>query len=85
MDKNVRGFTPEAMQILERHSWRGNLRELRNTVRRIVLFANEDMIHADDLSMIQFEQSDPSDLALYPGMKRSGYKRLCIKWEEIKL
>jgi two-component system response regulator HydG len=67
MDKNVRGFTSEAMQILERHSWRGNLRELRNTVRRIVLFANEDMIHADDLSMIQFEQSDSSDLALYPG------------------
>ncbi len=66
MDKNIRGFTADAMKVLERHSWKGNLRELRNMVRRIVLFANENLIQVDDLNMIQFEQHETTNLALHP-------------------
>lgn len=66
MDKDIRGFTPEALKILESHPWRGNLRELRNTIRRMVLFANEDVIHADDMSMIRLDQSETTHLALHP-------------------
>jgi two-component system response regulator HydG len=42
---------------LEQQSWSGNLRELRNTVRRIVLFAEGEYITADDLP---FSNQQPS-------------------------
>jgi two-component system response regulator HupR/HoxA len=35
----VRGFEPQALQLLERYSWPGNVRELRNEIHRLVLFA----------------------------------------------
>jgi NtrC-family two-component system response regulator AlgB len=34
MGKAVRGFLPEAIDAIRRHSWPGNLRELRNAVER---------------------------------------------------
>ena len=30
-------FTPAAMEALKRHAWRGNVRELRNTVERLLI------------------------------------------------
>lgn len=49
LGKKVREFTPDAMKLLEQHHWSGNLRELRNTVRRLVLFASNDRITADEI------------------------------------
>jgi transcriptional regulator with GAF, ATPase, and Fis domain len=39
---------PEAMRALIRYSWPGNIRELRNTVQRILLFVN-GAVHESDL------------------------------------
>ncbi len=43
------GFSQEARERLASHSWPGNLRELRNTVERAVIFARGREIQADDL------------------------------------
>lgn len=40
-------FAPEAVQSLQEHSWSGNIRELRNVVERLLLFAEGDTITAD--------------------------------------
>jgi DNA-binding NtrC family response regulator len=32
-------FNPAAMETLKRHSWRGNVRELRNTIERLLIMA----------------------------------------------
>jgi len=48
-DKAVRGFTPAALDALERHAWPGNIRELRNTVERALLSCRTDVIDAPDL------------------------------------
>ena len=37
-------FSPEALQALQAHSWPGNIRELRNVVERLLLFAEDDVI-----------------------------------------
>jgi two-component system, NtrC family, nitrogen regulation response regulator NtrX len=37
-------FTPEALQALQAHSWPGNIRELRNVVERLLLFAEGDTV-----------------------------------------
>jgi two-component system, NtrC family, nitrogen regulation response regulator NtrX len=39
-------FTPEALQALQAHSWPGNIRELRNVVERLLLFAEGDTVTA---------------------------------------
>jgi DNA-binding NtrC family response regulator len=37
-------MTPEAMAVLEQHSWPGNIRELENVIERIVALAETDVI-----------------------------------------
>ena len=49
LGKNVKGISDEAMQRLKAQRWNGNLRELRNVVRRCVLFADGFDIELDDL------------------------------------
>lgn len=44
LEKNVRGLSDEAMEMLVNYSWSGNLRELRNVIRRAVLFAKSETI-----------------------------------------
>jgi len=39
-------FAPDAIQALQAHSWPGNIRELRNVIERVLLFAEGDVITA---------------------------------------
>lgn len=43
------GFTPAAQVALERHSWPGNLRELRNTIERAVILGEGPDLGLADL------------------------------------
>lgn len=45
-------LSPEAITLLERMPWRGNVRELRNTVMRLALLAREDIIDANAVEEI---------------------------------
>jgi DNA-binding NtrC family response regulator len=47
--RRVRGFTPEAMQLLLAHSWPGNVRELRNAIERALVLGEGELITAPDL------------------------------------
>ena len=49
LGKNVKGISDEALKRLKEQRWNGNLRELRNVVRRCVLFAEGENIELDDL------------------------------------
>lgn len=49
LEKSIRGITDEAMEILMGYHWSGNLRELRNVIRRAVLFAKDEYITPDAL------------------------------------
>jgi two-component system, NtrC family, response regulator HydG len=51
LGRRVDGFTPAAEQVLRRHPWPGNLRELRNSVRRAVLLASAHELDAADLGL----------------------------------
>jgi DNA-binding NtrC family response regulator len=41
---------PDALEKLTRHSWPGNIRELRNAIERAMLLAEGDTLTADDFS-----------------------------------
>jgi two-component system nitrogen regulation response regulator NtrX len=44
-----RRITPRAMEALQRHRWKGNIRELRNTVERSLIMTAGDAIDLADL------------------------------------
>ena len=44
-----RRFDPAAMEALQRYRWRGNIRELRNTVERLMIMAPSDSVRVEDL------------------------------------
>ena len=43
------GFTPEAVEALQRYSWPGNIRELRNSIERAVILGSGETIDRRDL------------------------------------
>lgn len=49
MDKSIRGFSGEVLEIFKRYPWPGNVRELENTVRSSVILA-KDIILPEHLS-----------------------------------
>lgn len=40
LKKDVKGFEPEVMEVFNEYSWPGNLREMRNVIRRAILLSN---------------------------------------------
>lgn len=47
--KNVKGFSPIAMKMIQQYDWPGNIRELRNVIERAMIFEDEDMIMVERL------------------------------------
>ena len=68
LGREIKGFTPETIRALEKHHWSGNLRELRNVVRRTVLFASGKEITPDDLPV--FNEPKPEDFMLRPNNEK---------------
>ena len=49
LDKSVEKFSSDVETILSNHHWSGNLRQMRNVVKRAVLFATGKVVEAEDL------------------------------------
>jgi two-component system response regulator HydG len=45
LNKNISGFDADVMELFLNYSWPGNLRELRNVIRKAALLANTDVIN----------------------------------------
>lgn len=52
LGKNVKRFSPEVEDVFNKYVWHGNLRELRNVVKRATLMADSSVI---DIKSIPFE------------------------------
>jgi len=64
-NKQIRGFTPQAMDKLIRYRWPGNVRELMNAVERGVVLSRSEYLLYDDFPLIhddavedEFKSSD---------------------------
>ena len=47
--RNLKGISPEAMKMLTRYSWKGNIRELENLIERLVILKREGIVSSADL------------------------------------
>nr|NJM03042.1 sigma-54-dependent Fis family transcriptional regulator [Desulfobacula sp.] len=50
--RDIKGFSPDAMDAMIRYDWEGNVRELMNCVERGVVLARSDYIGTEDLSFV---------------------------------
>jgi DNA-binding NtrC family response regulator len=51
LNKQAKELSDEVLQILTRHSWPGNIRELKNVIRRALLFSDDGVIRPQDLEL----------------------------------
>jgi two-component system response regulator HydG len=49
INRHTKGFHPEVIQIFKNYDWPGNLRELKNTIKRAVLLSSGDLLGLDTL------------------------------------
>lgn len=49
LEKPVKEFEKEAIQLLKQHRWEGNVRELKNTMRRVALVCEKKKVTMDDV------------------------------------
>lgn len=49
LKKNFAGFTPAAAELLQKYSWPGNIRELRNVIERTMILCKENEVGEEDL------------------------------------
>ena len=52
MGRLVEGFTPDALAVLARQEWPGNVRQLENVVRRLVVMAGGPRIGASECEVV---------------------------------
>ena len=73
----IKGFSKEAIQKLEGHVWKGNVRELENAIERAVVLSNSDILQPDDLPI---EDIVKDDLLL----TNNEIKKPCLHFEDEK-
>ena len=66
LGKEVQGFTPQAVELLLNYNWPGNLREMKNVIKRATLLTASQEIEAIALGISASEQtaSKQGDLSL---------------------
>jgi len=57
-NKDVRGFTPDALNAISSYAWPGNIRELENKINRAVVMADGKQVNAEDLELEDVEAND---------------------------
>ncbi len=62
--REIKGFTPEAMEAMIRYPWPGNVRELMNSVERAVVLARSDYLSLEDFPFVAGYSEDGEDEAL---------------------
>ncbi|RBL93717.1 sigma-54-dependent transcriptional regulator [Chitinophaga flava] len=58
MNKRLTGMSPAFLQALQQHSWKGNIRELRNVIERAAILTDTDIL---DVSSLPFDFQQGKD------------------------
>ena len=77
LGKNVAGLSKEVEQAFKNYAWPGNLRELKNVIKRSVLLTNSNLIPLDVIPReVLFSKTEPKNVQDFS--KESNEKQLII-------
>jgi transcriptional regulator with PAS, ATPase and Fis domain len=71
--RKLEGFSENAYRLLETHDWRGNVRELENTVEQAIYMANGGELDVDSLSRLTLNLGEQEPAA--PAVATFGGRR----------
>lgn len=67
LNKQIREITNDALELLLKHHWPGNLRELKNVMRRAALFTDSDIIGKECIEiLIKGQKNEKSFFPFFP-------------------
>ena len=78
-------FGPDALQELRQARWRGNIRELRNVVERLLIMTDRDVVEGGDVRRVVSRPEESAQAALKSGLPESarpGTLREFKEWSE---
>lgn len=67
--KKLKEFSSEAIEALQNYAWLGNVRELKNTIERVVIMVEKAKISTDDLPKFSQTENAPSSSFRFPSFK----------------
>ena len=67
--KKPKVFSEEAIATLQKHLWFGNVRELKNTVERVLIMSSKTKIGASDLPDLGTTDEKPASSFRFPSFK----------------
>lgn len=78
--KSPKNFTETAIETLQNYAWLGNVRELKNTIERVVIMSQKKQISADDLPLMS-DEKPPASSYRFPSFKEAtdAYQREFIE------
>ncbi len=59
--RDIKGFTPDAMDAMIKYNWPGNVRELMNSVERGVVLAKADYLRLEDFPFFHYNDNSALD------------------------
>lgn len=77
MNKNVNEISPEAMEILIKYDWPGNIRELRNTIERaLVLVGKKNRIEPEHINLPRSSKLEDLEVSSLEDLEKIHIKRI---------
>jgi two-component system, NtrC family, nitrogen regulation response regulator NtrX len=78
--KKPKIFAPAAIEAMQNYAWLGNVRELKNTIERIVIMTAKQKIAAEDLPLMS-DEKPPASSYRFPSFKEAtdAYQREFIE------
>ena len=64
LEKNIQGFDDEVIELFMNYDWPGNLREMKNTIKRSVLLTKDDFIPSEVLPQEMISSANENDLSV---------------------
>jgi len=61
-NKNIKGISQEALEVMMNYEWPGNVRELENLIERIIALTSREIIQADELPFSPNDSSKINEL-----------------------
>jgi DNA-binding NtrC family response regulator len=87
--KKIKGISPDALDLLIRHHWEGNIRELKNVINSAIVFCKSDILMpADFESFVQAkvggkvmyqEGSEDDYFSVFWNVLEPMFERVCLK------
>ena len=57
MKKKITGFSPEALALILRYAWPGNIRQLANTIERALILEDGEVIHSQSIQIPELSKA----------------------------